>query len=313
MLRQMWMALASYFAVAFGDAEPGSTTSSSTMMLDTGTDCNPYQGTRYITLGNGDSVTSTVCKDSWDLYEVAVYDDQNQEITELEISSGSTTIECDDVGCRATGHNPTFVNRSAACVASKAGHGMWLGLASYFAVAFGDGEPDCNPYQGNGDSITSPLCKDSWDLHEVAVYDDQNQEITGIMATAPTGAHDIGMSCSCWDYSKQDAQHILLDLGTTQKVSKINIWQGGVGNNWAIWAVSRLRIHCHSAQLNANPLELDISSGSTTIECDDVGCRAIDHNPALVNRSAACVASKAGHGAPVGLLLGLGLLASAGC
>ena len=51
MLRQMWMALASYFAVAFGDAEPGSTTSSSTMMLDTGTDCNPYQGTRYITLG----------------------------------------------------------------------------------------------------------------------------------------------------------------------------------------------------------------------------------------------------------------------
>ncbi|CAJ1365798.1 unnamed protein product [Effrenium voratum] len=241
MLRQMWMALASYFAVAFGDAEPGSTTSSSTMMLDTGTDCNPYQGTRYITLGNGDSVTSTVCKDSWDLYEVAVYDDQNQEITGVTATA-------------PTGSAPP-----------NTGYGG-----------------DYEPYQA----------------------------LDGSLTTYWAGDRDIGMSCSCWHASKKDAQQLLLDLGSSQKVSKINIWQGGAGNKWA---VSRLRIHCHSAQLNANPLELEISSGSTTIECDDVGCRATGHNPTFVNRSAACVASKAGHnGVPVGLLLGLGL-ASACC
>ena len=135
------------------------------------------------------------------------------------------------------------------------------------------------------------------------------QALDGSLTTYWAGDRDIGMSCSCWHASKKDAQQLLLDLGSSQKVSKINIWQGGAGNKWA---VSRLRIHCHSAQLNANPLELEISSGSTTIECDDVGCRATGHNPTFVNRSAACVASKAGHGVPVGLVLGLGL-ASACC
>ena len=97
---------------------------------------------------------------------------------------------------------------------------------------------------------------------------------------------------------------------TRYKVSKINIWQGGAGNKWAI---SKIRIHCHSAGLVTNPVELQISSGSTTVECDDAGCRAIDHNPAFVHRSAACVASKVSQlGVPVGLLLGLGL-ASATC
>ncbi|CAJ1365796.1 unnamed protein product [Effrenium voratum] len=218
---------------------------------------------------------------------------------------------------------------------------IWPGLASFFAVAFADGElvaaTECNPYQGtryitlgNGDSITSAVCEASWDLHELSVFDEFGFEITSITASAPTGSssptsdygpqkaldgslttfwagdHDIGASCSCWDDFKKDSQQILLDLKQTYKVSKINIWQGGAGNKWAI---SKLRIHCHSAGLVTNPVELEISSGSTTVECDDAGCRAIDHNPAFVHRSAACAASTAGQlGVPVGLLLGLGLV-----
>ena len=162
---------------------------------------------------------------------------------------------------------------------------------------------DCNPYDGvdyiifgNGNGITATSCSSSWDLHEIDMWDEFGVKIALSGAEALTGQdsgypasatidgsvtsfwagdHDIGMSCDCWDSSKKDGQSIRVNLGATFKVSKIRLTQGGAGNTWAI---SKIRIHC-GPSYQANPLPLDISFGTTDIECNDAGCATTGMNP----------------------------------
>lgn len=162
---------------------------------------------------------------------------------------------------------------------------------------------DCNPYDGvnyiifgNGNGITATSCGSSWDLHEIEMWDENGVKITLFGAESLTGSdsgypasqtidgqsstfwagdHDIGMSCDCWDSSKKDGQSIRVSLGATNKVSKIRLQQGGAGNTWAI---SKIRIHCGAAY-QANPLPLDISFGTTDIECNDAGCATVSMDP----------------------------------
>jgi len=166
---------------------------------------------------------------------------------------------------------------------------------------------DCNPYDGtryltfgNGNGITSGECTASWDLHEIQLWDERGERITDLTASTATGHgglryipdkaidgdsasffggdHDIGMSCSCWGSHKKDGQSITLDMGSTKKVSKIMLLQGGAGNEWA---VSKIRIHCSSgSSLQNYPLPLDISFGQTDIECNAGGCVVAGMDPA---------------------------------
>ena len=172
---------------------------------------------------------------------------------------------------------------------------------------------DCNPYDGhqffifgNGNGITSEQCGASWDLYEVSFWDENGDpiavsEASSLTGTAPSvqsginivdysannavdghnstffaGDYDVGMACSCWNSGKLDGQSLLVDLGSTKKVSKIMLLQGGAGD---IWAISNIRIHCGNSY-QTHPLPLEISFGETDIECNAGGCQTTRLDPA---------------------------------
>eukprot|EP00438_Fugacium_kawagutii_P020470 Skav220765 [mRNA] locus=scaffold3169:28184:35942:+ [translate_table: standard] len=188
---------------------------------------------------------------------------------------------------------------------------------------------DCNPHDGqeylifgNGNGITAESCGSSWDLHEIQIWDEMGNPIQNLQAEALTGYssgypasnavdgstssfwagdHDIGMSCSCWDSSKKDGQSIRIHLGSWTKVSKIVLTQGGAGNAWAI---SNIRIHCASSY-QSNPLPLQISFGSTDIECSAAGCATTRMDPAYVHTCDMGMSSRAS--APLFFLVAMAL------
>eukprot|EP00438_Fugacium_kawagutii_P020469 Skav220764 [mRNA] locus=scaffold3169:22769:27230:+ [translate_table: standard] len=65
--------------------------------------------------------------------------------------------------------------------------------------------------------------------------------------------------------------------------------QGGAGNTWAI---SNIRIHCGSAY-QSNPLPLQISFGTTEIECSAAGCATTRMDPAYVHTCNMAMSSSA--------------------
>jgi len=210
-LRRPWFLAALGLPIVRGDGELFlSSTSPEPVLAPAGigpgnvtVDCNPYDGTRYLTFGNGNGITSGECTASWDLHEIQLWDERGERITDLTAST-----------------------------------------------ATGDG----------GSGYTPDLA------------------IDGNSATFFAGDHDIGMSCHCWESSKKDAQSITIDMGSTKKVSKIMLLQGGAGNEWA---VSKIRIHCSSgSSLQNYPLPLDISFGQTDIECNAGGCVVAGMDPA---------------------------------
>ncbi|CAE7794043.1 ACP5 [Symbiodinium sp. CCMP2456] len=168
--------------------------------------------------------------------------------------------------------------------------------------AVSDSDPNiCNPARGYryisigaAGGISSSSCFASWDVHEVEAFTSSGQltlsassmsgsdtdyppskAVDGDTGSFWAGDHDVGMSCSCWDDSKKDGQILTLDLGSTQQVTQLKLYQGGNGNDWA---VKRVRLHCHMSvafsSALSEPLELDVSTGVTTIECNDQGCTA---------------------------------------
>ena len=155
----------------------------------------------------------------------------------------------------------------------------------------------CNPFRGYryisigaAGGISSSSCNASWDLYEVEAFNGRrlkmsassitgyyryppSQAVDGDTTTFWAGDHGVGMSCSCWDDSKKDGQILTLDLGSNQQVAQLKLYQGGSGNDWA---VKRVRLHCHESlafsSALSEPLELDVSTGVTTIDCSDQGC-----------------------------------------
>ena len=163
----------------------------------------------------------------------------------------------------------------------------------------------CNPAQGfryisigAAGGIAATSCYNSWDVHEVEVHTSigrLTQMPTGVLSVfSPTGSddeqppflamdgdrntfwagdHDIGMSCACWNDSKKDGQLLTIDMRSIQQVTKLKLYQGGGDNKWA---VKRVRLHCHDtlpfSSAVVEPLEIDVSTDLTTIECSDYGC-----------------------------------------
>eukprot|EP00439_Symbiodinium_sp_Y106_P052413 s2987_g7.t1 len=155
----------------------------------------------------------------------------------------------------------------------------------------------CNPFRGHrylsigaAGGISSTSCFDSWDLYEIEAFTTNGQlalsasssvtggyvpsnAVDGDTSSFWAGDHDVGMSCSCWNDSKKDGELLTIDLGSNQQVTQLKLHQGGIGNQWA---VKRVRLHCHDAlpfsSALVEPLEIDVSMGLTTIECNERGC-----------------------------------------
>ncbi|CAK9084819.1 unnamed protein product [Durusdinium trenchii] len=83
-MRKLWAAL---LPMALGDGElflsSSTTPALQTSSLDPSNmtyDCNPYLGTQYLIIGNGNGISSDGCTDSWDLYEIFLYDENGDSI-----------------------------------------------------------------------------------------------------------------------------------------------------------------------------------------------------------------------------------------
>ncbi|CAE7685375.1 ACP5 [Symbiodinium necroappetens] len=183
-----------------------------------------------------------------------------------------------------------------------------------------DSNPNiCNPFRGYryisigaAGGISSSSCYASWDVHEVEAFTSSGQltlsassmsgsddgyppskAVDGDSGSFWAGDHDVGMSCSCWDDSKKDGQILTLDLGSNQQVTQLKLYQGGNGNDWA---VKRVRLHCHESvafsSALSEPLELEVSTGVTTIDCSDQGCTA-DLQPAYYDTCAGTTSNSA--------------------
>ncbi|CAJ1342781.1 unnamed protein product [Effrenium voratum] len=225
MLLAIWASLA---AVALGDGEfLFSTTTTAAQTPVVSADCNPFRGTRYITIGNGNGIKSSQCTASWDLYEIRVFDENDNQLSVTATSN--------------TGYDDPYT-----------------------------------PFKA----------------------------VDGSTATFWAGDHDVGMSCSCWDDGKKDGQAIRLDLGSEKTVSRIQLVQGGADDEWA---VSKIRVHCHSSSLNANPLELGISMGTTDITCGINGCSASVLNPGYTDTCDGITAAAGAASFGLAMLVGLGL------
>mmetsp|Transcript_40532 Transcript_40532/g.94748 ORF Transcript_40532/g.94748 Transcript_40532/m.94748 type:complete len:233 (+) Transcript_40532:86-784(+) len=210
----------------------------------------------------------------------------------------------------------------ASCVLPSGGDGPLVTSTSTPTNAVSDSNPNiCNPALGHryisigsAGGISSSSCYASWDLHEVEAFTSNGQltlsassmsgsddgwppskAVDGDMSTFWAGDHDVGMSCSCWDDSKQDGQILTIDLGSNQQVTQLKLHQGGQGNDWA---VKRVRLHCHESVAFSSafvePLEIEVSAGVTTIDCSDQGCTT-DLQPAYYDTCA----GTAGESAPL--------------
>eukprot|EP00434_Breviolum_minutum_P034275 symbB.v1.2.030330.t1/scaffold3406.1/size57470/2 len=175
----------------------------------------------------------------------------------------------------------------------------WVTFVTTFTLGQCDGfvSDTCNPYRGvkkiklgAAGPITAPTCSNSWDLHEVTLFDSSGAKIP-VTATTETGTgrpgygpekaadgnvtsywmgdFDVGLSCSCWNDTKKDQQAIDLELDTAQRVAKIEVYQAD--NEWSI-----LKMNMHCAGLDgiygSAYLELDTSMYHTVVTCSDSGC-----------------------------------------
>lgn len=69
--------LSSTFSTSSAPVSSASTTSNITY------DCNPYEGQEFLIFGNGNGITSSSCGASWDLHEIQLWDENGDQIPNL--------------------------------------------------------------------------------------------------------------------------------------------------------------------------------------------------------------------------------------